>query len=152
MDSKTKLGRGFYFCYGSFDPSEAHLQNKNDFSQWIYALDGSVTHNGEVLNSGLNDKTAFAGQDVNYVAGPDGLSWIAINPLNGRLFSAKVLTGKQTIVGSDSFEVICNFKGTFVANDKVFEPLNFSVIIKDKVVNLDIPTDSVCILLTETNS
>ena len=152
MNTEVTLGRGFYFCHGSLDPNDSITQNQSDSTQFLYVISGSVEVNGQVLTTGWHDQTSiFKNGSNTYTAGSEGLSYVAINPAYSYDFSAQVLTGEQTIVGTDKFKVLCDLKGTFTANNITFNDLNFSVIEENKVVELSVSDGTICVLLTKTN-
>jgi len=150
----------FIACHGYASANEqivAPNTFSGGFGQIMYILTGSATISPTDSNSpvlpktfhvGVNDITEYYGTPCTYTAGPDGGTWICINPIpmNARYKMTELVDGQ--VIHGDLVEktVIC-FSGTIEANDKKIENMNYARITSNKVVKIKIPNKSVAVLL-----
>lgn len=150
----------FIACHGYASDNEkivAPNTFSGGFGQIMYIMTGSATISPTDPNStvpsktfhvGINDITEYYGTPCTYTAGPNGGTWICINPIpmNARYKMTNLLDG-QTITGDLTERTIMCLSGTIQANGKEIENMNYARIYNGKSVTVNIPATSIAILL-----
>lgn len=92
----------------------------------------------------LTDVSHVRGAQMNGLAGPNGTIWVGINPVDERILDYNFIQGQQTLqfVGEKAISVLLCLRGSITANGKELLDLNYSVIHKDKAVNITVPEGS----------
>ena len=147
----------FELCTGSIEPGEK-FYNPNakagDLNQFVYLFSGDAVANDTPIYLGLNDVSLLAGKKILYVGGPNGASWVCVNPTpTSNRFSAEVLQNTTvTITADGKNKTIVPVLNTATANGKEILTMGHAKVPADKVVELVVPENSVCLVLTQIES
>jgi hypothetical protein len=86
VNAKSFWNGIFTICYGSMEPNVTFTED-NSPSTFMYVVQGNAidTIDGiatEVSAGNMYDLTSHLGKTITHTSGPDGASWISINPRN----------------------------------------------------------------------
>jgi hypothetical protein len=155
----------FIACHGFASDNEkivAPNTFSGGFGQIMYIMTGSATISPTDPNSpikpktfqvGINDITEYYGTPCTYTAGPNGGTWICINPIpmNARYKMTELVDG-QVITGDLTERTIMCFAGTIKANDKELQNMNYARIFNGKTVTVSVPPSATAVLLERIQS
>lgn len=157
----TTVGRGFVTCAGSITPKDGFLHANNAdgvTNQWVYMFSGNVkatAQNGDVidlLDGTLTDMSPWSNMSVSYDDVESGAQYIAINPVpNTRKYNAELLKGpvQKTITGTSKLTNIVGLEHTITCNNIPLKSRQFATVSEGKEVTIDVPENSVAVILTE---
>lgn len=159
MISNVILCRGFALCTGYLAPNEI-LINKNkaatEVNQAVYVISGNAVATAEnqqpiTLNTAcLTDVSNFAGTQITYTAGSNGLAWIALNPIPEikKYQTQLVYAGNSIEVVSDGAEcaIVC-LVGNINVSGKTVAALSYARVLPTKTVVLETPQNSVALII-----
>ena len=157
----------FVYCMAYFGPNETNTyfnDGHGHYHQCIYIVDG---YGSGTITNGQGDVLAFddakrPGQliDLSMTKGTyhttkttdSGLTVIMFNPIpDTRVLKVDILkgAGKHTITADETRKVIVCITGTIQANDKNLVSLQHAKIFPGKTVELTLPENTVCAIVTE---
>lgn len=159
MISNVIMCRGFALCTGYLAPN-AVLKNPNreasEVNQAVYVLSGNAVATSKnkqpiVLGTAaISDVYDFMGDEITYTAGPNGLAWIALNPIpeTKKYQTQLVQAGSSVEIASDGAEcaVICLF-GSVNIGDKTIGAQNYARILPTKTVMVEVPQNSTALII-----
>jgi len=150
----------FIACHGYASDNEkivAPNTFSGGFGQIMYIMTGSATISPtnpdsnistKTFHVGINDITEYYGTPCTYTAGPNGGTWICINPIpmNARYKMTELVDG-QVITGDLTERTIMCFSGSIQANGKEIQNMNYARIFSGTVVTVLVPETSIAVLL-----
>lgn len=157
----------FIYCMAHFSPNESntyHNTGHGHYHQCIYILEGHGT--GCIKDAEGNimamDSAKRPGQliDLSMTKGyfhettttDSGLTLIMFNPIpDTRVLSVEILKGQSThtITATDNRKTLVCITGPIQANDKELVALQHAKIFPGKTVELTLPENTVCALVSE---
>lgn len=127
--------------------------NSGGSTQICYTVVGSgvTTSEGQSLSHSagtLVDLSQFRNKPLTGEAGPNGVTWISINPFDDKSVDYTFVDTPSdfTFTGEKQVSVLVCLKGEITANGKPLKDLTYATIIKDKVVDIHVPENSTAIL------
>ena len=157
----------FVYCMAYFVPNESNTYFNDGHGQnhqCIYIIDGygsgTITNSqGEVLAfddtkrpGELIDLSATKGTYHTTKTTDSGLTVIMFNPVpDTRVLKVEILkgAGTHTITANETRKVIVCITGSIQANDKTLVSLQHAKIFPGKTVELTLPENSICAVVTE---
>jgi hypothetical protein len=150
----------FIACHGYASDNEkivAPNTFSGGFGQIMYIMTGSATISptspdsivsAKTFHVGINDITEYYGTPCTYTAGPNGGTWICINPIpmNARYKMTELVNG-QVITGDLTERTIMCFSGSIQANGKEIQNMNYARVFSGTVVTVLVPETSIAVLL-----
>jgi hypothetical protein len=157
----------FIYCMAHFGPNESNTyfnDGHGHYHQCIYIVDGYGTGTitdaqGTVL---AEDNTKRSGElvDLSMTKGTyhttkttdSGLTVIMFNPIpDTRTLDVTILkgTGTHTITADEARKIIVCITGPIYANDKQLISLQHAKVFSGKTVELTLPENTVCAIVTE---
>jgi hypothetical protein len=127
------------------------------FNQWIYLYNGSAMAESESnqtteLRAGtLVDVSQYAGAPIKYVAGNNGATWLAINPIpTTKRYNARLIKGAitETINPSDKETFIICVDGIVNCNGVQLKSTQYARIVSTNKT-FDLNQSGVAIICTE---
>lgn len=96
----------------------------------------------------LTDVSHVRGHQMNGVAGPNGTIWVGINPVDEKEIEYDYIDTPRdfSFTGVKDVTILLCLRGKITANEKEILDLFYSVIEKDKTVNISVPEGSTAIL------
>lgn len=145
----VECGR-FGLCLGAIPPGgELQHPNADGYGATVFAFltKGSATANGETLTIGINDLSRFLGAPIRYVAGSEGVSWVALNPARPDVISYRMLdAGVHTITPSEKTDV-CALVGSLFSRGKEIGEHKFAQLRIGETYEVTVPEGAVGVVL-----
>jgi hypothetical protein len=158
QNDRSVLGRGFSMCFGEFTPGEIDsFDNTGDAhaNQVVYLFFGNVTasQNGKIIQvmpKSITDMSSFVNTPYSTVAGNDGAYWMAINPIPAtKKYNIEIAqNGISTIQSTTKECVIVCADGSITVNSKLINKEQFTRVIKNNSVTLNVPEGSIAFIMT----
>lgn len=146
--------RFFSICRGKMLAGEI-LDHPNNgvrmYNQLVFILEGSAKANNIDLTVGAHDLSIYKNQPIRYVAGDNGVEWVAINPFSYDInYSGEIITSEQkTIVGAEQHQTLFVAKGNPVVNNKTLKVLDYAVLQTGKSFDIDTLDGSMCLIIKQ---
>lgn len=123
-------------------------------SQLCYGVHGTGTTtsdggNGSYSEDELADVSAFRNHELHGTAGPNGLVWVGINPLDSGTLQYDFIKGpvNKSFTNTSTECVFLGLRQSPRINDKVIGELNFCRLKEGQTVTIDVPENSTGIML-----
>lgn len=159
---------GFIYCMAYWSPNE-RITYFNDgdghYHQFAYIVDGEgygearLTENGEIFKSDntrrvgeLLDLSDTKGMYHTTITKEHSLNMIMFNPIpNTRVLNVEIVKGPitKTVVAEEKRITVVCITGPITANDKTLASLQHAKIFSGKTVELVLPENTVCALVSD---